>query len=431
MDERTRERTTQGIPVQGIAVRVEAGPDAGNTASSEDRLTIGTAHDNDLVLTDPTVSRYHLELRRDGASIGVRDLESTNGTFVGSVQLREGKVAPGTTLTLGDSQVRIGDGARGSVDLHAGSESLGGLYGVSAVMRRLMAKIERASASDVAVLLTGESGTGKERVARALHTLGTRSKGPFVTVDCGALAPTLVASELFGHEPGAFTGATHQHQGAFERANGGTLFLDEIGELPEALQPVLLGALERRRFRRVGGRSEIAVDVRVVSATHREIRSDVNRGRFRLDLFYRLAVVHLEVPPLRERVDDIPLLLQHFLRELGADGTLFDASAMAALERHRWPGNVRELRNFVEATVAMGEAPLLDDRVDGQGDLIASVLDQPWRSARAAVVHALEARYLPHLMKRAKNNISAGARLAKMDRGHLTDLLKRHGLKEP
>jgi DNA-binding NtrC family response regulator len=416
-----------------VTATVSAGIDRGARAHGEERLTIGSASGNDLVLADRAVSRYHLELRRVAQGIEVVDLESTNGTLVGELRLSRGIVPPGTTLTLGDTRVVVSDGEALELPLSAG-ESLAGLRGSSDVMRRLFAKIERAAGSDVAVLLVGESGCGKERVARALHELGPRSARPFVTVDCGALAPTLVASELFGHEVGAFTGASHRHLGAFERANGGTLFLDEIGELPDALQPTLLGVLERRRFRRLGGKDEIAVDVRVVSATHRDVRGDVNRGRFRLDLFYRLAVVTLEVPALRERLDDLPLLVRGFLAELGADDAvraLLSPPALEAMRRHHWPGNVRELRNFVEATVAMGEAPPLHAMRgdDGEADPFAAVLDLPWKDARAAVADALERRYLAHLLERAKGNVSEAARLARMDRGHLTDLLRRHQLK--
>jgi DNA-binding NtrC family response regulator len=430
--ERTERRTSRGLGITRVTASVLAGADLGAHAHGEERLTIGSASGNDLVLADRAVSRYHLELRRVAQGIEVVDLESTNGTMVGDLRLSRGVVPPGTTLLLGDTRVVVSDGEALELPLAAG-ESLAGLRGGSDVMRRLFAKIERAAASDVAVLLVGESGSGKERVARALHELGPRAVRPFVTVDCGALAPTLVASELFGHEAGAFTGATHRHVGAFERANGGTLFLDEIGELPDALQPTLLGVLERRRFRRLGGKDEISVDVRVVSATHRDVRGDVNRGRFRLDLFYRLAVVTLEVPALRERLDDLPLLVRGFLAELGADDaarTLLSPPALEAMHRHHWPGNVRELRNFVEATVAMGEAPPLHElpRDDG-ADPFAAVLDLPWKDARATIADALERRYLAHLLDRAKGNVSEAARLARMDRGHLTDLLRRHQLK--
>jgi DNA-binding NtrC family response regulator len=242
----------------------------------------------------------------------------------------------------------------------------------------------------------GESGTGKELFARAVHEHSKRADGPFVVVDCASLTPTLVASELFGHEKGAFTGADRRHQGAFERADGGTIFLDEIGELPEQLQPNLLGVLERRRFRRLGGRDEIEVDVRVVSATNRDLRAEVNAGTFRLDLYYRLAVVRFAVPSLRERPEDIPILIEHFLREAGETapmGEVVPPAVMAGLQRHHWPGNVRELRNYVEATVAMGETPELEAGLSQGGDPgvaaggpsipVNAVLDLPYKEARA------------------------------------------------
>ncbi len=271
-------------------------------------------------------------------------------------------VPAGTVLRLGKTALRVVDGERVTLAVHE-TESLAGLRGRAPVMRRLMAHVARAAQSDAPVLVCGESGTGKELLAAALHDLGPRARGPFVTVDCGSLTPTLVASELFGHERGAFTGADRQHVSAFERADGGTLLLDEVGELPASLQTALLGVLERRRFRRLGGRADVAVDVRVVSATHRDLRAEVNAGTFRLDLYYRVAVVLLRIPPLRERAEDIPLLVEHFLRECGHDGPveqLLSRSAMDGLASHHWPGNVRELRNLIEATVAMGEPPALD-----------------------------------------------------------------------
>jgi DNA-binding NtrC family response regulator len=285
------------------------------------------------------------------------------------------------------------------------------------------------------VLLVGESGTGKELMARALHDQGPRAKEPFVTVDCGSLSPSLVASELFGHEKGSFTGADARHLGAFERADGGTLFLDEIGELPTALQSTLLGALERRRFRRLGGREEVAVDVRVVSATHRDLRAQVNDGAFRLDLYYRVAVVVLRVPPLRERREDIPLLLEHFLREAGVDGEIaavVPPDAMDALTGHSWPGNVRELRNVVEATLVMGEAPALSGAPSGPGggdDVVDRTLHHGYKEARTAVLDDFERRYCEALLTRAEGNVSKAARDARMDRTYLIKLLAKHDLK--
>jgi DNA-binding NtrC family response regulator len=432
-DDGTERRDARSVPVRSLSAEVVEGPDRGRSASAAlDRLTIGTAEGNDLVLTDRTVSRYHLELEAAADGIAVRDLGSTNGTRVGTVLLSAGRVPPGAVLSLGGSRIAVGEGADVPVPLH-GSDGLAGIRGSTATMRRLMAQIERVARTDAAVLVQGESGTGKELVARALHDLGPRGGKPFVTVDCGALAPTLVASELFGHEAGAFTGADRRHAGAFERADGGTLFLDEVGELPQTLQPALLGVLERRRFRRVGGREELAVDVRVVSATHRDLRGDVNAGRFRLDLYYRLAVVVLAIPPLRERPDDIPLLVSSFLAECGEEpqaSALLSPDALAVLEAHRWPGNVRELRNFVEASVAMGEAPPLAAAEGPAGeDAMAALLERPWKEARGALLHELEGRYLVRLMERARGNVSRASRLARLDRGHLTDLLRRHGLK--
>jgi DNA-binding NtrC family response regulator len=255
-----------------------------------------------------------------------------------------------------------------------------------------------------------------------------------VVVDCGALPATLVASELFGHERGAFTGADRQHVGAFEQAHGGTIFLDEIGELPLPVQPSLLGALERRAFRRVGGRSEINVDVRVVCATHRDLRGEVNEDRFRADLYYRLAVARIDIPPLRERPEDIEPLVRHFVTEItGHDALPFGPQSMEAMRGHRWSGNVRELRNVVEAAVAMGEVRL-DATRPGYGGATRSP-DQkdeplaPYKEARAAVLGDFEKRYLTQLITECEGNASEAARRAKMDRQYLLTLLRRHALR--
>jgi len=426
-----------GLPIRTLRIDVVDGPDAGSSLVAEsDVVSVGTAQGNDLVLSDPTVSRYHLELvcRSDG--VLVEDHGSTNGTVSGVARLERAVVPAGATLVLGRTTIKVDEGARTTAVLHTG-DMLGGLVARTPQMRRLFARVERAAKTDAPVLVVGESGTGKELVARALHDLGPRASGPFETVDCGALSPELVASELFGHERGAFTGADRQHVGAFERANGGTLFLDEIGELPASLQPALLGALERKRFRRVGGRADIDVDVRVVSATNRDLRAEVNAGSFRLDLYYRLAVVVLRLPPLRERAEDVPPLVAHFLAEAGAPALrdqLFPPSVMTALCSHRWPGNVRELRNLVEAAVAMGEVPSVE-----AGGAVASAapagpgesdeLAAPYGEARAAVLRAFERRYLEALLTRTGGNVSRAAREAQMDRSHLGELLKRHGLR--
>ena len=429
------------LTVDTVVARVVEGPDAGLVvAGDSDTMSVGTADGNALVLTDPTVSRFHADLVCAPDGVWVRDQGSTNGTHVNGVRVTEALLPVKARLQLGRTVLRLDPSDSVDLVVHS-ADHIGDIYGRSAVMRRLMTQVARVAASGASTLVVGESGTGKELIARAIHDLSDRSSGPFVTVDCGAMAPNLVASELFGHERGAFTGADHQHAGAFERAHGGTLFFDEVGELSPELQPTLLGALERKRFRRVGGRAEIDVDVRVVAATHRDLRAEVNAGKFRLDLYYRLAVVRLEVPALRARVDeDLELLVSHFLSECGVEDSpeaVFGPEVLAALRQHHWPGNVRELRNVVEATVAMGEPPSLsrslvgdEGAVDGSGQIaLPPLLPLPYKDARAAVLARFEARYLAHWLDKAEGNVSKAARLAKVDRSHFFHLLRRHGLR--
>ncbi len=435
MDELTHRQSTAGFPVRTIAVDVTTGPSAGTSTRTEgERMSIGTADGNDLVLTDPHVSRYHLEIALGPNGFLVTDTGSSNGTFVGqpAIRIERAVVAPGTVLRVGDTTIRIREGEGTTVPLFA-ADALAGFYGRAASTRRLMAQVERAAQSQAAVLLEGESGTGKEVLARALHTIGPRAAAPFEVVDCGALVPALVASELFGHEKGAFTGADRQHIGAFERAGAGTVFLDEIGELPLGLQSSLLGALERKKYRRVGGQKELPFAARILSATHRDLRAQINANAFRLDLFYRLAVVTLKVPPLRERPEDIPLLVEHFLRDAGHTGpraALVSDQALASLSAQSWPGNVRELRNTIEALLAMGEMPEGAPAAPiNDADPFAAVVGLPYKQARDAVLRAFESRYVPHVLERAEGNIAKAARDANMDRSHLMEMMKKLGLR--
>jgi len=428
------------LPLRSIRIDVVEGPDAGRSATTDkETFWIGSAERNDLVLSDRMVSRYHLELcphERGGAL--VVDHGSTNGTFVGAVRIERVVVPAGARLKVGQTVLKISDAETLALELHGG-DVLGGLHGRTPVMRRLMAQVSKLAPTDAAVLLIGESGTGKELVARALHDLSPRAGAPFVTVDCGSLSPQLAASELFGHERGAFTGAERAHEGAFERASGGTVFLDEIGELPVHLQPTLLGVLERKWFRRVGGKVDVPVDVRVVAATHRDLRAAVNAGSFRLDLYYRIAVALLQIPPLRERAEDIPMLVEHFTKECGhfeALEAVFSSGALDAFASHHWPGNVRELRNVVEAAVAMGEPPTIDRSVaravedaSAAMDPFEPVLDLTYKEARSIILEAFEMRYLERLLERTEGNVSRAAREARVDRSHLIDLLKRRQIK--
>ena len=426
-----------GRLVRTLRVEVLTGSDAGKKlVSSSDTVSVGSAEGNDLVLGDKTVSRFHLELRRRAGRIVVVDHGSTNGTRIGSAVIHSGSVAmdAGSVLQLGASSLRVDDGEL--VDVGDAPAALGDLRGDGPAMRRLMAQASRVAKSDVSVLLLGESGTGKELVARALHEVSPRAAEAFVTVDCGAISPTLFASELFGHERGSFTSADRQHIGAFERASGGTIFLDEVGELPLELQSALLGALERKKIRRVGGRDDIDIDVRLVSATHRDLRANVNAGSFRLDLFYRLAVVTLSVPPLRERADDIPQLVEHFLHEAGFGGNVadvFPADAMKRFAQHSWPGNVRELRNVVLGTLALGEPASLEGQAGvslTQGsDPFAVLLDLSYRDAKRRATDEFERRYVEHLLEKSSGNVRQAARDAQMDCSYLMELIKRHRLK--
>ena len=415
--------------MKGIRVVVVGGPDAGaEVACQEGTLTVGSAEGNDLVLSDSTVSRIHATLGRRDDRILVTDHGSTNGTQAGPVELRGGTMAveTGATLRLGRTRLRLEDGEVVMVD--DGLQQLGDLRARDPEMRRLMARIARVAESDVPVLVSGESGTGKELVARAIHDHGARREQPFVTVDCAALTPSLLGSELFGHERGAFTGAERQHVGACERSSGGTLFLDEVGELPLDMQSTLLGVLERHRIRRLGGREDIPLDLRVIAATNRDLHAEVNRGSFRLDLFYRLAVVRLEVAPLRERPRDIPMLIEHFIAQAGraeAVETLFDAETLERLRSHAWPGNVRELRNVVLGALALGEAP----RLRAPEGSTESLLDLSFRDAKRQAVDDFERRYLRHNLDRSDGNIRETARRTRMDRSYLMELMKRHGMR--
>lgn len=311
---------------------------------------------------------------------------------------------------------------------------LDGLCGRSTAMRKLRAEIRRVARSEASVLLVGETGSGKDLAAHAIHAGGLRAQGPFETVDCGALAPALVASELFGHEKGAFSGAEELRIGAFERASGGTLFLDEVGELPAGMQAGLLGALERRCFRRVGGEQPIRVDVRVVSATHRDLRAEINDGRFREDLYFRLAVVQVRVPPLRDRTDDIPILIGHFLRQAGYSGGIGDlipASVLGFLGCHRWPGNVRELRNLVHAALAIGDMPDFepDAGLSFASQPLEEILQKSFKEARLQILSDFEAVYVRALLARCRGNVSTAARLSKMSRSYLCEVIRRRRLR--
>ena len=417
------------------------GPDRGRAiATASQRITIGTAEQNELMLTDPSVSRHHVQVEITSAGFKISDLNSTNGTSLGPMRLEHGVATGPVELRLGDTRLRIAPGREEEeIDL-AEDDHFGVVLGRSPAMRELFVKLRSAAYKDVTVLLEGETGTGKELIAHSIHEQSHRREGPFVIVDCGAIPPTLIESELLGHERGAFTGAVGARVGAFEEANGGTIFLDEIGELEMSLQPRLLRVLERREVKRVGATRHRPVDVRVVAATNRNLHRDVNEGTFRADLYYRLAVVHLRIPPLRERREDIALMTERMLpmvaERMRVPVPSLSDETMQQLVQHHWRGNGRELRNFLERLVALSQGPgpvEISDELgltEPPGDISIDALEQlPFREAKARWTEHFDITYLARLLERCNYNVAEASRQSGIDRVHLFRLIKRYKLR--
>ncbi len=405
--------------VRQFAVAVVDGPDRGaRVVSASEEVSIGSAEGNELRLTDPAVSRHHCALRAVERGLELVDLRSRNGTFVGDVEVRDCFVKSGAQVRIGKTTfaVQILD-----TDLEqpiATGDRLGAILGGSPAMRRLYPLVEQCAKSTATVLIVGETGTGKELIAEAIHE-SSRRAGPFVVVDCSALSHDLAESELFGHERGAFTGADTARTGAFESADGGTVFLDEIGELPLALQPLLLRVLEARTVRRIGSNDQRPIDVRIVAATNRDLRGEVNDKRFRADLFYRLNVLRIAVPPLRERTGDIEQLAAHFWSWFRPDTP--PAALLSHLAQQSWPGNIRELRNAVERAALLGwslQVPAAPENID----------TLTYQQAKERAVLDWERGWVERLVGAAGGNLSRAARMAKMGRSHLRELARRHGV---
>jgi DNA-binding NtrC family response regulator len=427
-------------------VEVTSGPDAGLIRDIEASvIRIGARRGNDVQLTDSKVSGLHCEIRLDDRGYRLRDLDSTNGTYVSGLRINDVYITPSSQIALGSSRLKF-EPLGESVEI-----------GRSVKMRELFARLEKLARTDTTVLVTGETGAGKELVAEALHYHSTRKDGAFVVLDCGSIPPNLIESELFGHERGAFTGATNSYAGAFERAHGGTVFLDEIGELPLGMQPKLLRVLERKEVRRVGGTKTIEVDLRILAATNRDLGVEVNRGRFREDLYYRLAVARVHVPPLRDRKDDIALLIQHILATTpGGETASIAQETIDLMMKHDWPGNVRELRNVIERAVLLAEtpdsadalrrAPAAAPRSEPSGISVTpsqtatstdATMTVPvdvgiaFKMAKQNVVSEFERRYISRLLAQHDGNISAAARAAGIDRMSIHKMLHRLGLANP
>ena len=438
-------------------VEVVSGADAGLVRDIEASvIRVGARRGNDVQLSDSKVSGLHCEIRLDDRGYRLRDLDSTNGTYVSGLRINDVYIQPGAQIALGGTRLKF-DPLGDSVEVElSDTDRFGSMIGRSVKMREMFARLEKLARTDTTVLITGETGAGKELVAEALHDHSPREKGAFVVLDCGSIPPNLIESELFGHERGAFTGATSNYAGAFERAHGGTVFLDEIGELPLGMQPKLLRVLERKEVRRVGGSKTIEVDVRICAATNRDLGVEVNRGRFREDLYYRLAVARVHVPPLRERKDDLPLLIEHIMTTTpGGETASIAQETIDLMMKHDWPGNVRELRNVIERAVLLAEAPDSEDslrrapapaaknepsitvtpsQTATSTDATMTVpvdVSIPFKNAKQNVISEFERRYISRLLAQHDGNISAAARAAGIDRMSIHKMLHRLGLANP
>ena len=395
---------------------------------------IGKDPDNDIVIDDPTVSRNHFTIVKDGERYVVRDLGSTNGTFVDGAQVKEAYLRPGISLEAGDVVMRFQPEQAPMQLAPSENDRFGDLVGRSLAMREIFALLERIAPTDATVLLIGETGTGKGEAAKAIHAGSPRAKGPFVVVDCGAISQTLIESELFGHEKGSFTGAVANRAGSLETANGGTLFLDEIDDLPVELQPKLLRALEERVFQRVGASTPIKFNARIVAASKKDLVAEFAAGGFREDLFFRISVFTLRLPPMRERREDIPVMVDTF----NGAGT-WEALPEEMRDRfmsHRWAGNVRELRNALERvrhlSALPGGAPagalLTPSPAPVGAESVPVDYGLPFKEAKEKMVSIFEREYLNRLLRKASNNIALAARTADLDRKYLYALLRKYGL---
>lgn len=421
-------------------------------------IVLGSSDECDLVLCDPRVSRKHTEIRLTDRGVLLRDLDSKNGTVIRGVPILEALLPPSVPVTLGGSElILIPSGGSAVVPLSSRT-TFGDALGPSLPMRSLFAKLERASPTDETILLLGESGTGKEVLSRAIHAHSRRKDGPFVVVDCGAIAPNLIEGELFGYVRGAFTGADKSRAGLLEQANGGTLFIDELGELPLDLQPKLLRVIESKQIRRLGSNDVLSFDARVIAATHRNLRARASSGAFREDLYYRLAVVEVHVPALRERKEDIGLLVERFLQSRDPPRSLAELppDTLSLLESYDWPGNVRELRNMAarmllfpelipELMASVSSPPPPEPRRDEgaraappvkpgparepAAEALGSLVELRLHEAREVVVEQFDRRYLPVKLEQHGGNVSKAAEAMGVSRQLVHRLIERYGLR--
>ena len=420
--------TPAGAPKE-FEVTVMSGPDVGKTVKGREKVLVGKGGEATFQLKDEEVSRVHLELEPVPEGIRVRDRASTNGTFLAGARIQQMTVYEEAVLTLGTTVLRVNVVVAGAAK--APRSSFGKVLGRSQPMLAMYEKLEKAASTESTIVLLGETGTGKEVIAESIHAASARRARPFVIVDCGNMAPNLIESELFGHAKGAFSGAVSERKGAFLEADGGTVFLDEIGELPIDLQPRLLRVLESGTVKRLGEDKPRKVDVRIIAATHRDIEGEVKKGTFRQDLWFRLAVVLARVPPLRDRKDDIPLLVRHFVAQLGRGDFELPSGLREELMQWSWPGNVRELRNVIERALAGGDVEVGSGSGAAPanlGNLPEDLNALPYKDAKERLVEAFTAQYIGTLLDRCGHNISEVARTAGIARAYVHRLVNKYGL---
>jgi DNA-binding NtrC family response regulator len=426
--------------VRGGKLRVSKG--SGNKTELDigpETQVVGRNEACDLVLDDKKVSAVHMELVATERGVRVRDLGSRNGTFVGDTRIGEVYLTKAGFIVCGDSQLEFQPSNPEQVNV-PDVAGFGPLAGQSPPMRAVFERLRKAAPTELTVLITGETGTGKELVAQAIHLASARSQKAFIVVDCGSIPPSLAESALFGHERGSFTGAVDKRVSPFAEADGGTIFLDELGELPVDVQPKLLRALAEQRIKSVGSNTYRPVNVRVIAATRRDLVREVNAGSFRSDLYFRVAQLKVELPALRQRIEDIPILIRKMMADLG-DADAYERVTHDSLERlmrHDWPGNVRELRNVVAVAMAFGKEGPIDlaqhlnplspgDRRDEQ----TSVRGRTFQDAKRDVLARFEREYFTALYAECSGNVSEIGRRAAMERAHVRGYLRRHGIGDP
>ncbi len=427
------------LEVRGGTLTVKRGQ--ANVSSLEvgaETFVVGRNEACNVVLDDKKVSHVHMELVATERGVRVRDLGSRNGTFLGDTRVGEVYLTKPTVISVGDSALEFSPTSPEKVDLSESVE-FGPLVGSGVGMRGVFERLKKASPTELTVLILGETGTGKELVAQAIHQASSRANKPFVVVDCGAIAPSLAESALFGHEKGAFTSADTKRVSPFIDADGGTIFLDELGELPIEVQPKLLRALAESRIKSVGGNTYRPFNARIIAATRRDLVREVNAGTFRSDLYFRVAQLRVEMPALRERLEDIPALVKKMMTDMGDRNAYarITNDSLERLMRHDWPGNVRELRNVISVALAFGkEGPL--DLAQHLAPLVSSTASEftptrgrTFQDAKREVLARFEREYFTALYAECSGNVSEIGRRAAMERAHVRSYLRRHGVGDP